>query len=295
MQLRHTPRRTLNSVPLACAILTYVLILGACAPSPRRAVVALVDFSGSHSTGTDADVSLIADVIVPAMGTTDELTVFPIDDASVREPARILEVDMARATLRRLSDGVVHADEVEAARRRIFLDSMSRAARETITRAALARRRFATKTDILGAILTAARSVRRTDTTVNTAWVRTVATVVGDPLYITTTVLVIASDMLQDGRGIDFTHDPPTVASIPTLLARLRAADEIPDLAGVDVIVSGATGGTATQVEHVRAFWMQYFSAANARVIAYDFDARTAARRYLIPDAIATPVAASSR
>jgi len=258
--------------------------IAACTSTPRRMVLVLEDYSGSHAASVATDATLVSDGIIPSMGSADALEVLPIDDAAVQQPARIVSIDLTKVTLSQLSDGVAHADQAESERRRAFLDTASRTARAAILMSADERSRFAALTDIIGAIQGAARSAKAGTSTTPTRWQRVLAVIVGEPLYETKVVIIIASDMLQEARGIDFAHSPPTSArAITTLIARLQATDAIPDLSGADVIVTGATGTSASQVDAVRHFWTQYFHAAGAHLVAYDFDARSAVGSYFRP------------
>ena len=278
--VRRAGRATCVAARFGAAV-AMTVALAACTPTPRRVVVVLEDYSGSHAASVVTDATLVADGIIPSMGAADELEVFPIDDAAVQQPTRIVSIDLTKVTLSKLSDGVAHADEAESERRRAFLDTASRTARAAILMSANERSRFAALTDIIGAIQGAARSAKAGTSMTPTRWQRVASVMVGEPLYETKVVIVVASDMLQEARGIDFAHRPPTSArTIMTLIARLQATGAIPDLSGADVIVTGATGESASQVDAVRSFWTQYFLAAHAHLVAYDFDARSAMGTY---------------
>jgi hypothetical protein len=253
-------------------------------------IILLVDFSASAMASVPASANLAAGTIVPALGPADALTILPIDDGSVQTPLQIVQVDLSDTSFASKLDGVAHAAQAGATRLRVFLDSLSPVIRSAVLRADTARRRFAAHTDILGAIQHVAAIYQPLARHSAGFLARLGATIRGDQLYVTKPVIVLSSDMLQEGRGVNFARSAPNSdRAIDELIIRLRKANELPNLSGVAVIVSGATGVTASQVEHVRTFWMRYFAAAHADLICYDYDARAAVASYLPSGDLSSP------
>lgn len=77
-------------------------------------------------------------------------------------------------------------------------------------------------------------------------------------------VLVIMSDMIEESADLNLMRAPKSQASINLLLTRLRAADEIPDLRGISVIVVDLPSRAQIDKRAVERFWRAYFLATGA-------------------------------
>lgn len=77
--------------------------------------------------------------------------------------------------------------------------------------------------------------------------------------------LVLLSDALEDAGPVRFSKF--TEADEPSaLIERLRQHGALPDLAGVDVYVAGASAPTSSLYRTVQRFWLDLFAATGARL-----------------------------
>lgn len=78
--------------------------------------------------------------------------------------------------------------------------------------------------------------------------------------------VVLLSDMENSTAEVEMAHAVPAHGWI----AARKAANRLPDLGGVCVVVSGATGATAHGAK-IRDFWFEYFSETGAQMPASNY------------------------
>jgi hypothetical protein len=81
--------------------------------------------------------------------------------------------------------------------------------------------------------------------------------------------LVIMSDMIEESDDLRFTAEVLTPGGTQAFIDGQKASGDLPDLANVDVYVTGAgvSGSgesTSQRVEEIKRFWQSYFEAAGA-------------------------------
>jgi len=77
-------------------------------------------------------------------------------------------------------------------------------------------------------------------------------------------VLVVASDMLEDGERYRFDRMHLVPQTTERILQERRQGGMLPDLSGVTVYVTGAGGPSATVARQVEVFWQEFFRATGA-------------------------------
>jgi hypothetical protein len=77
-------------------------------------------------------------------------------------------------------------------------------------------------------------------------------------------ILVIMSDMIQDSTNYKFDHETFSPDRITAILRNEKANNGFPNLTGVTVYVTGATGGNTRQFNAIKQFWMSYFKETGA-------------------------------
>lgn len=86
--------------------------------------------------------------------------------------------------------------------------------------------------------------------------------------------LVVLSDMIEEGRELNFRRSVPSGEQSARIVEGLRRGALLPDFAGVQVHVVGASGRDAAHMASVQAFWRGYFAAAGADLRSYGRSAR---------------------
>lgn len=84
-------------------------------------------------------------------------------------------------------------------------------------------------------------------------------------------IVVLLSDMLEDSDRLDFDEINLTAAERNKIVENERTSGRLPDLAGSRIYVVGATSSDDDRVLAVRAFWMDYFKAAGAELLAENY------------------------
>jgi hypothetical protein len=80
--------------------------------------------------------------------------------------------------------------------------------------------------------------------------------------------LFILSDAIEESRAVNLARMPDNEQAIAEAIAKVRTADLLPDLKGVELHIIGAGGDdTAIGVEGVRSFWHAYAKATGATLV----------------------------
>ena len=244
------------------------------ATAPRLTLV-FVDYSDSRSPEALAAASrLVAHTIAKGLGPADHLIVLPLDKKTSTEPQRIVDVDLAYLSFAQRGDGMAHAASRQQARRVVFLDSLAPFIERSVLAFRSSRTQAANETDILSAVEIAGRLMRE-DAAADSD--RSSAPVHWFRRPRRPALVILLSDMLHDTPELVLTpNSAPTEVQTVQILRRKRADGTLPSLDGATVVVSGATAARASTLRAQRSFWLRYFTAAQARVLAYDFDASAA-------------------
>ena len=77
-------------------------------------------------------------------------------------------------------------------------------------------------------------------------------------------VLILMSDMIVDYPPYRFDKMDWSAGKNEEILSDLAAKGSIPDLSGICVYVTGASGASAEQAGHISRFWQEYFERTRA-------------------------------
>lgn len=90
---------------------------------------------------------------------------------------------------------------------------------------------------------------------------------------------LLFSDMLEESEEGNFRIRPPREQASNDLIARLRIAGRLPDLAGVRVQVLGARAASSTAMLLVERFWRKFFAETGAELRSGDYSRAAAVAR----------------
>ena len=208
-------------------------------------MVVSFDLSSSrNSKAREEYTAIVKTRIIEHLGTTDAITIIPIDRASQTASTTLFDLDCA---LHRYGNELAGTDE-ERIIATAHQDSLKRAAERfdhTLTSAITTRASYANGSDILGSLAVAAKYKREGYTN----------------------IMIVLSDMLQCGGSLNFAVGLKTDTDVNAYLKQIPLLN----LTGWQVII--ITGGQASispdrfaTVEH---FWRQYFTACHATVLEY--------------------------
>ncbi|MEM7368713.1 MAG: hypothetical protein AAF587_08915 [Bacteroidota bacterium] len=262
-------------VPICLALaITGILLGNSCTTAgvTRRNIICLLDYSGSiGETQLAQYADIITEDIFLALGVYDRLVVLPIDQASRIEPIKIFYEDLQQQVFTRAGDGLTHAQDSLDHRKQRYLLLRSGQVGKSILEHRQERSSFADMTDIFSALEEVARLQESTSLD---PWGKVQNFMHSKPNIQLENIFIIFSDMIHESEdySLDNNHEPSYYQHI---LTELEAANRIPNLTNSKVLVHGRTGKTTQQVENLLRFWTAYFRAANADLVAYEFDSRS--------------------
>jgi hypothetical protein len=214
-----------------------------CTKAVPKNIVCLVDLSLSRdSTVLSWYRTVIIDNIMNHLGPQDRLTILPIDGNSETASTELLSIDLSKYRYGNEFAGL-QQKEIEAESLRDTIDREAARLDQSFNRAHNNRMQFRGGTDVLGAIR---ESIRYKASGYQN-------------------VLVIFSDMLQDGAGIHLEKD----LQKSNVAAVLEAVEQV-DLTNTTVIV--LTGWQNIEPERfalIRSFWQQYFDRCSAASLEF--------------------------
>lgn len=251
-------------VKAALWLCVSVSVWAACrGSSPRVNVVVLVDFSRSVPPAAfHTYTETIRTRLLPNLGFRDRLVVRPIDYSSEQRATVLFEVDTARVNFARPDDGFARRDEKRQARLREYLDEQGKKLDESMAKALAEREALRIYTDLFGALDAARHELDSGPNARN--------------------LIVIFSDMMQDSPGfrLERVLDGRDTTR-KAVLDRVARVWRIPDLRGSRIFVFGAgeaEGMSPGLYREVRAFWIEYFARADARLEEADYGYRNQQR-----------------
>ncbi|MFN8353672.1 MAG: hypothetical protein U0Y10_04480 [Spirosomataceae bacterium] len=218
------------------------------------------------------------------------MTVQFIDACSQTQAERIYAFDLAEMDFSNKEDGINHQADSSRARLRHYLDI---SVRESLSKTILAKRKERKAcggyTDIINALNEAKTLVEHNKTSSTIEKILNGAQQ-GDANYMYETCFVVFSDMVNENkeRTYDFSSFGKLKAGeVSKKVLELKAQHKIPDLAGVKVLVYGATstkdaGALAgKQIENVKLFWASFFQSAGADLQGYGYDTQIELKKYV--------------
>ena len=273
-------------------LLLFVLVaLTGCDTTKRKNFVVLIDNSTSVPEAVmQRYITTIQETILPNMGEKDKLIVQFIDACSQAQAERIYSFDLATIDFTNKADGSNHQADSSHARLKRYLNvTVKDEIAKTILAKRIERKNCGSYTDIINSLNEAKKLVENkksyastTDKLLNDAN--------GDENYEYETCIVIFSDMVKENkeRTFDFTtFGRLKDDEVNKKVLELKDLNKIPDLAGVKVLVYGATSTkeagafTGKQIENVKLFWDLFFQSAGADVKGYGYDTGIELKNYL--------------
>jgi len=276
---------------LAHILLSILVALAGCNAAKRKNLVVLIDNSISVPESVIRRyIAIIQETILPGMGKKDKLTVQFIDGCSQTKAERIYAFDLAATDFSNKADGVNHATDSSRARLKRYLSvTVKDEIANTILTKRIERKDCGSYTDIVNSMDEVKRLVETkknfisdTDKILNDAN--------GDENYQYETCIVIFSDMVNENkeRTFDFTtFGRLKKDEVEKKVSELKDLNKIPNLAGVKVLVYGATSTrkagrlAGKQVENVKLFWDLFFQSAGADLKGYGYDTGIELENYL--------------
>lgn len=84
-------------------------------------------------------------------------------------------------------------------------------------------------------------------------------------------VLILLSDMLEDSEEYNFERHKVTDEFTRRVIEDKRRRGQLPNLGGATIYVAGASARSASKAHEVQRFWLEYFQAANARLLPQNY------------------------
>ena len=272
-------------------LLSILVTLTGCDTTKRKNFVVLIDNSTSVPEQVmQRYITNIQETILPNMGAKDKLIVQFIDGCSQDRAERIYSFDLAEMDFTNKADGANHQADSSRARLKRYL---SVTVKDDIAKTILAKRKERKDcggyTDIINALNEAKKLVESkknfsstTDKIMNDAN--------GDENFEYETCIVLFSDMVNENkeRTFDFTgFGRLKEDDVNKKVLELKDLNKIPDLAGVKILVYGATSTkeegafAGKQIENVKLFWDLFFQSAGADIKGYGYDTQLELKNYL--------------
>ena len=277
---------------LVTILVCTLVLMASCTTNKRKNFVILIDNSTSVPEKIMLNyINTIQETVLPNMGEKDKLTVQFIDACSQTKAERIYTVDLAEIDFSKHGDGINNKEDSSKSRMKRFLtDSVKNEIEQIVLEKRIERSNCGSFTDIVNALNEAKLLVdnkknykSKTDKILNDAK--------GDDNYEYETCLVIFSDMVNENseRTFDFTRfGKLKEEEVNKKVEELKELDKIPDLAGVKVLVYGATSTASAgpfagkQIENIKRFWELFFKSAGADLKGYGYDTKIEIRDYLV-------------
>jgi len=272
-------------------LLSILVMLTGCDTTKRKNYVVLIDNSISVPEQVmQRYITTIQETILPNIGDKDRLIVQFIDGCSQDKAERIYSFDLAEMDFSNKADGVNHqADSSRARLKRYLLVTV----RDDIAKTILAKRKEREScggySDIINA-LNEAKKLVESKKNFNSTTDKILNDANGDENFEYETCIVLFSDMVNENkeRTFDFTgFGRLKDDDVNKKVLELKDLNKIPDLAGVKILVYGATSTkeagafAGKQIENVKLFWDLFFQSAGADIKGYGYDTEIELKKYL--------------
>lgn len=271
--------------------MSILITLTGCETTKRKNFIILIDNSISVPEHViQRYITNIQETILPNMGAKDKLIVQFIDGCSQDRAERIYSFDLAEMNFSNKADGANHQVDSSLARlKRYLLETVKDEIAKTILAKRKERKDCGGYTDIVNALNEAKKLVdckksysSTTDKILNDAQ--------GNDNFEYETCIVIFSDMVNENsaKTFDFTtFGRLKEDEVNKKVLQLKDLNKIPDLAGVKILVYGATSTkeagafSGKQIENVKLFWDLFFQSAGADIKGYGYDTQLELKNYL--------------
>ena len=270
-------------------LLILLISLAGCDITKRKNFVVLIDNSTSVPAPViERYISNIQETILANMGEQDKLTVQFIDACSQTRSERIYSFDLAEMVFTNKDDGINHQADSSQARLERYLHFVKGDIAKTILAKRNERKGCGGYTDIINA-LNEAKSLVEQKKSLSIAE-KTLNSAQGNDTVEYETCVVIFSDMVNENkeRTYSFTgFGKLNEEEVNAKVLQLKDQNKIPDLAGVKILVYGATSTkeagafAGKQIENVKIFWDLFFHSAGAEIKGYGYDTQLELKKYL--------------
>lgn len=268
-----------------------LVILTSCTTKVRKNYILLVD----NSTSIDAEVwekylQTVERSLIANLGPQDRLSVMMIDECTLTRSERIYQLDLSSKVFTRTSDGMnAAADSAKFRLRRYLMDTVLTEFHEAMIAKRAERKACGVYTDILN-VLRESIPLLANGKNFEGDGDKALNAASGKGSFRYDNCILIFSDMVNENRDktFDFSEMGKWKAEkVTEKFESLREGEHVPDLAGVKVMVYGATASKKAgryanaQIENVRNFWEMYFKSAGADLMGYAFDTELEIREYV--------------
>lgn len=276
---------------LTLVLMSILIILTGCDTTKRKCLVVLIDNSTSvPEMVMQRYIMTMQETILANMGEKDKLVVQFIDGCSQGKAERIFAFDLAEINFTNKEDGMNHkADSSRVRLKRYLSVTVTEEIAKTIFKKRQERKDCGQYTDIISALSEATKLVEsKKSYSSNTT--KLFNDVKGDENYEYTTCFVIFSDMVNENnaRTYDFTtFGRLKDDEVNKKVTELKNQNKIPDLAGVKILVYGATSTkeaglfAGKQIENVKLFWDLFFQSSGAELDGYGYDTEIELKKYM--------------
>ena len=256
-------------------LILFIILAAGCDTGIHQRIncICLIDYSGSLSEQTlHRYIEIISSDVLGHLGEKDRLVVLPIDEGAKTQAVKLVFDDLADKKFSYSTDGYTHARDSLAMRLKLYTQQTGPVIAAELLRQKTAREKFTYYSDIFSALEQASSLMEQNDP--DTFWAGVERFLTGKKRIVSTNVLILFSDMIQETAETTFAGpEGPTAEQSRTVLERLKSAGRIPNFQGCKVFVNGRTGKSNVQVDNIQNFWTQYFKDAGAQLSAYDYDA----------------------
>jgi hypothetical protein len=251
--------------------LVIVTTLGSCSQKEhKRNFICFIDLSGSIDNKKFNEYAeiLVHDIYLN-LGANDQIRIFPLDYASRIKNDPIFYEDISDLDFSKSAKSVSHreAEIKDAVRKHTqqFKDSLI----SIILRSKTDRTNYAFETDIIGALEKVYRE--KIDHQNTSGWDSFDNYVSGEKEYFVENFVLLFSDMIHDGGGMNFNAMNSTTKA-DDVLKGLADANRIPDMSDVKVYVSGITAKNNQSLDAIEHFWQTYFELSKAKLSCINYN-----------------------
>lgn len=236
----------------------------------KRNFICFIDLSASIDSRKFNEYAeiLVHDVYLN-MGVNDQIRIYPLDYASRIKNDPIFFEDLSELDFQKdvktVSYRETEVKELVKKHTETFKDSLI----STILRSKTTRTTYSFETDIIGALEKVYREKLEQET--SSGWGAVNSYVSGDQEYEVENFVLLFSDMIHDGAGLNF-NTMNTSAKADELIKTLSDGKRIPDMSDISVYVSGITAKNNQSLDAIEHFWQRYFQLSQAKLACLNYN-----------------------
>ena len=244
--------------------------------SKRKNIICLIDYSSTIAPETfDRYVKFISEEVFVNLGKNDQIMVLPIDGGSLSRPEYLLHENLNDIDFVSHKDGFANKESIERGRVKDYLVSRVDSVAKLIVGKRVSRSKFSNKSDILSALKQASENFEKNVTT-TTDNVLNYAK--GEKSIESENVIIVCSDMIHESSILNLMDvSRNELVDVESFQVNVIKAD----LDGASVYVHGRTADNDMQLKNIENFWVEYFKASNAKLMAYSYDCQPKIKQLL--------------